>query len=61
MIRPLRKYHRIIWIILAIVLPAGFVIAFILSRKFEKFYDKESSHIKFENQIDAPLLKQGDV
>ncbi|HEX5171458.1 MAG TPA: hypothetical protein VFW11_19910 [Cyclobacteriaceae bacterium] len=59
MVRPLRKFHRITWIILAIVLPAGFVIAFILSRKFEKFYNKESSHIKIENKADASLLKQG--
>ncbi len=45
MIRPLRKYHRILWLILAFILPAGFVVAFILSRRFEKFYEKKSSHI----------------
>lgn len=45
MIRPLRKYHRVLWIILAFILPAGFVVAFILSRKFEKFYEKKSSQI----------------
>ena len=42
MIRPLRKYHRIVWIIIALLLPIAFVVAFILSRKFEKFYDNTS-------------------
>lgn len=42
MIRPLRKYHRITWIILAFLLLLGFVASFILSRKFEKFYDDTS-------------------
>ena len=39
MIRPLRNYHRIVWLILALLLPAGFVIAYVLSRKFESFYN----------------------
>jgi uncharacterized protein YneF (UPF0154 family) len=42
MIRPLRRYHRIIWIIIALLLSIGFVVAFILSRKFEKFYGNTS-------------------
>jgi hypothetical protein len=42
MIRPLRRYHRVIWIIIALLVPLGFVVAFILSRKFEKLYDDTS-------------------
>jgi len=52
MIRPLRKYHRIVWIILAFLLPAGFIIAFILSRKFEKFYNKELTIQTVQNEAE---------
>lgn len=55
MIRPLRKYHRIAWIILAFLLVVGFVVAVILSRKFEKFYDnttmKRNSSISIRKVI----------
>lgn len=56
MIRPLRKFHRIIWIVIALLLPIGFVIAFMLSRKFEKFYNNSS--IKKEQQVPNSTLHE---
>lgn len=38
MVRPLRAYHRILWLVLAVLLPLGFAIAVMLSRKLESLY-----------------------
>ena len=57
MVRPLRRYHRILWIVLSILLPIGFVIAFLLSGRLEQFYMKDqparpSSIIEVDQVID---------